>query len=122
MQLSELKAAPEGSQKRGMKRAHGQNMSKKDLIAQQRDYKKKKSQKKAQRRKDLEEEREQDKAKWQLFNAKLTSKGAKGQMKKSIFASPEANSGKVGVGTCGVGGKPMTSYHQNEKWKKGAMH
>ena len=37
--------------------------SRKDLIAQQRDYKKKKSLKKAQRRKDLEEERELDKQK-----------------------------------------------------------
>jgi survival-of-motor-neuron-related-splicing factor 30 len=56
------------------------------------------------------------------FVLQLFSKGSKGVTKKSIFASPEANTGKVGVGTCGVGGKPMTSYHQNEKWKKGSMN
>ena len=39
-------------------------------------------------------------------------------MKKSIFASPDNVSGKVGVGTCGVGGQPMTEFIQAEKWKR----
>ncbi|CAG2122213.1 unnamed protein product, partial [Medioppia subpectinata] len=34
------------------------------------------------------------------------------------FASPESVSGRVGVGTCGVGGKPMTEFTHQEKWKK----
>lgn len=92
--------------------------SKKDLIAQQREYKRKKSQKKAQRLKQMEEEREADKNKWLDFNAKTFSKTNKGKVKKSIFATSEHANGKVGVGTCGVGGRPMTSYTHQEKWKK----
>lgn len=92
--------------------------SKKDLIAQQREYKRKKSQKKAQRLKQMEEEREVDKNKWLDFNAKTFSKTSKGKVKKSIFATSEHTNGKVGVGTCGVGGRPMTSYTHQEKWKK----
>lgn len=40
-------------------------------------------------------------------------------MKKSIFASPESVSGRVGIGTCGIGGKPMTEFTSAEKWRKG---
>lgn len=47
------------------------------------------------------------------------SKKLKGSTKKSIFATPESSSGRVGVGTCGVGGKPMTEYQlKMEKVKK----
>ncbi|CAL1541980.1 unnamed protein product [Lymnaea stagnalis] len=92
--------------------------SKKDLIAEQREYKRKKSLKKAQRMKQLEEEHEHDKNKWLDFNHKTFSKTSKGKVKKSIFATPDSVSGKVGVGTCGSGGKPMTSYQHQEKWKK----
>jgi survival-of-motor-neuron-related-splicing factor 30 len=45
----------------------------KDLLAEQREYKRKKSQKKAQRLKQLEEERETEKNKWLDFNTKVTS-------------------------------------------------
>lgn len=38
------------------------------------------------------------------------TKGKKGFTKKSIFASPDVTDGKVGVGTCGVGGQPMTKF------------
>ncbi|XP_041360518.1 survival of motor neuron-related-splicing factor 30-like [Gigantopelta aegis] len=92
--------------------------SKKDLAIQQRDYKRKKSQKKAQRMKQLEEERESEKNKWKLFNSKTFSKTNKGRVKRSIFATPEAVEGRVGVGTCGRGGQPMTAYQHQEKWKK----
>lgn len=92
--------------------------SKKQHLQDIREYKKKKAQKKAQRLKQLEEEREVEKSKWQQFNAKASSKNKKGQVKKSIFASPDNVNGRVGVGTCGIGGKPMTEYHQQEKWRK----
>ncbi|ESO86076.1 hypothetical protein LOTGIDRAFT_235650 [Lottia gigantea] len=94
------------------------NKSKKDLIAEQREYKRKKSQKKAQRLQKLEEEREQEKNKWLTFNAKTFSKTNKGRVKKSIFATSDITKGKVGVGTCGVSGKPMTAYKGGEKWRK----
>ncbi|OWF54268.1 survival of motor neuron-related-splicing factor 30-like [Mizuhopecten yessoensis] len=92
--------------------------SKKDLIASQREYKRKKSQKKAQRLKQMEEERESEKNKWLDFNSKTFSKTSKGKVKKSIFATTEHVNGRVGVGTCGVSGRPMTSFTQQEKWKK----
>lgn len=43
----------------------------------------------------------------------------KGVVKKSIFASPDNVNGRVGIGTCGIGGKPMTEYTTADKWKKG---
>lgn len=43
----------------------------KDLMATQREYKKKKAQKKAQRMKTMEEERETEKNKWLNFNTKV---------------------------------------------------
>lgn len=82
------------------------------------EYLKKKKQKKVQRFKELEEERETDKNKWLNFK----TKGAKktGSIKiKSIFASPENVNGRVGIGTCGVSGKPMTEYSYGEKYRKG---
>jgi len=92
--------------------------TKRDKIADEREYKRKKNQKKAQRRKELEEEREGEKNKWLDFNAKVFSKTSKGKVKKSIFASPEAVGGRVGVGTCGQSGQPMTKFSGMEKWKK----
>lgn len=45
----------------------------KDLSRAQREYKKKKAQKKASRMKQMEDEREQDKNKWIQFNSKVCS-------------------------------------------------
>ncbi|XP_024152926.1 survival of motor neuron-related-splicing factor 30 [Oryzias melastigma] len=90
--------------------------SKKEMIAEQREYKKKKAQKKVQRMKELEQEREDQKSKWQQFNNKAYSKNKKGQVKRSIFASPESVNGKVGVGTCGIADKPMTQYNDTSKY------
>ncbi|KAH9512619.1 Survival of motor neuron--splicing factor 30 [Bulinus truncatus] len=117
--ISQLKAVEQGV-KRGAKgeRLGDAKKSKKDLIAEQREYKRKKSLKKAQRMQQLEAEHEQDKNKWLDFNHKTFSKTSKGKVKKSIFATPDTVTGKVGVGTCGSGGKPMTSYQHQEKWKK----
>jgi len=96
----------------------GRPKSKKDLSLQQREYKKKKAQKKAQRLKQQEDEREQDKDRWVQFNSKVFSKTNKGKVKKSIFASPDTSGGRVGVGTCGVSGKPMTKFTYMEKRTK----
>ncbi|XP_041975449.1 survival of motor neuron-related-splicing factor 30 isoform X1 [Aricia agestis] len=82
-----------------------------------REYLKKKKQKKQQRFKQIEEERESEKNKWLSFhNKSLKKSGVKG---KSIFASPDNLTGRVGIGTCGISGKPMTEYTPGEKWKKG---
>lgn len=53
----------------------------KELLAEQREYKKKKAQKKVQRMKELEQEREDQKSKWQQFNNKAYSKNKKGQVR-----------------------------------------
>ncbi|XP_049878045.1 survival of motor neuron-related-splicing factor 30 [Pectinophora gossypiella] len=82
-----------------------------------REYLKKKKQKKQQRFKQIEEERESEKNKWLSFNTKAAKKP--GVKSKSIFASPDNLTGRVGIGTCGISGKPMTEYTPGEKWKKG---
>ena len=79
---------------------------------------KKRKQKKQQRFKELEEERETDKNKWINFTTKHVKKTG-GVKNKSIFASPETVNGRVGIGTCGVSGKPMTEFTVGEKYRKG---
>lgn len=74
-----------------------------------REANKRKQQKRKDKLKQLEEEREKDKAKWQSFSSKVIggkkgsakSGGSFGAKKKSIFATPESVTGRVGVGTCG---------------------
>lgn len=83
----------------------------------QKEYLKKRKQKKQQRFKELEEERELDKNKWLNFTTKQSKK--QGMQIKSIFASPENVEGRVGIGTCGVAGKGMTDYTVGEKYRKG---
>ncbi|XP_029031458.1 survival of motor neuron-related-splicing factor 30 [Betta splendens] len=112
--LQNLKAVEEG--KRSEKEGGIKPKSKKEQVAEQREYKKKKAQKKVQRMKELEQEREEQKSKWQQFNNKAYSKNKKGQVKRSIFASPESVNGKVGVGTCGIADKPMTQYNDTSKY------
>ncbi|KAM4729689.1 LOW QUALITY PROTEIN: survival of motor neuron-related-splicing factor 30 [Anableps anableps] len=111
--LQNLKAVEEGkrSEEDGLK-----SKSRKEQIAEQREYKKKKAQKKVQRMKELEQREEQKVYKWQQFNNKAYSKNKKGQVKRSIFASPESVNGKVGVGTCGIADKPMTQYNDTSKY------
>ncbi|KAJ8365463.1 hypothetical protein SKAU_G00142940 [Synaphobranchus kaupii] len=107
--LHSLKAAEQGA-------GSEESKTRKEQIAEQREYKKKKAFKKAQRMKELEQEREVQKSKWQQFNNKAYSKNKKGQVKRSIFASPESVDGKVGVGTCGIADKPMTQYQDTSKY------
>lgn len=54
-------------------------------MAEQREYKKKKAQKKVQRMKELEQEREDQKSKWQQFNNKAYSKNKKGQVRILLY-------------------------------------
>lgn len=66
----------------------------------------------------MEETREGDKNSWLKFNQKTEKKQK--VVKKSIFQTPDSVYGRVGVGTCGVGGKEMTKQTVNtEKYKKG---
>lgn len=83
---------------------------------QSREALKKKQQKRLQKLKDMEEEREKDKQKWQQFatgkksNKKKGFTTAAGGKKVSIFASPDGVDGRVGVGTCGISGEyPFSS-------------
>jgi survival-of-motor-neuron-related-splicing factor 30 len=89
----------------------------KELLAKQREYLKKKKAKKAERFKTMDQEREKEKSKWQNFSTKAF--GKKGFVKKSIFKTPENPTGRVGVGTCGVGGAEMTKFsNQTKHYKK----
>lgn len=90
---------------------------KRQLQEAQRQQLKKKKQKKFDRQKQIDEAHEQDKMKWQSFSSKC--KKLKGVTRKSIFATPEAVNGRVGIGTCGIGGRPMTDYTLAEKRKRG---
>ncbi|XP_022916597.1 survival of motor neuron-related-splicing factor 30 [Onthophagus taurus] len=83
------------------------------------EYLKKKKAKKQQRFKELEEERESEKQKWLAFTTKATKSKKSGIKAKSIFASPDTVNGRVGIGTCGISGKPMTEFTSAEKWRKG---
>ncbi|XP_071804893.1 survival of motor neuron-related-splicing factor 30-like [Asterias amurensis] len=112
--ISKLKQTEEteSSNKRTSEEAGLSNskpLSKKELQAKQREYKKKKTQKKIDRQKHMEQKHEEQKNSWLNFSSKAI-KSKKGMTKKSIFASPESTSGKVGIGTCGVGGAPMTKF------------
>ena len=49
----------------------------------------------------------------------LQAFGKKGFVKKSIFKTPENAKGRVGVGTCGVGGRDVTEFDERTKHKKG---
>ncbi|XP_050310991.1 survival of motor neuron-related-splicing factor 30 [Anthonomus grandis grandis] len=100
----------------GVKKTQSSDQHKKTKI--NKEYLKKKKLKKQQRFKELEEEREQDKKKWLAFANKAIKTKKTGLQTKSIFASPESVNGRVGIGTCGISGKPMTEFSTAEKWRK----
>lgn len=53
--------------------------------------------------------------KWKRFIAKPVT----GKVKQSIFATSENPNGRVGIGTCGIGGKPPTAYNEKrEAWRQ----
>ena len=90
--------------------------NRKEQLAKQREYQKKKKAKKLERCQKLETEREKEKNKWQNFSNKAF--GKKGFVKKSIFKTPENPTGRVGIGTCGVGGAEMTKFNSATKHHK----
>jgi len=104
---------PEDSAEPGAKRA----MSKKDLMEREKERKKKKKARWMEKVQEIEESREKEKNKWQSFNNKAISKSKKGTIKKSIFATPDDGRGRVGFGTCGMGGKDMTKNEKVTHWK-----
>lgn len=82
---------------------------KQDDATKRKEYVKKRMEKKKERFEKLEKACEADKNKWQAFKKKAIDRGKKkGVIKQSIFSTPKGPGGKVGVGTCGVSGKPMT--------------
>ena len=83
--------------------SHAKSLSRESL--------KKKQQKRVLKQKELEEERERDKNKWQQFAQGKKAAKKKGltsatgsKTRVSIFASPDGVDGRVGVGTCGISG------------------
>jgi len=91
--------------------------NRKEELAKQREYQKKKKAKKAERFKKMDEQREEDKSKWQNFSSKAF--GKRGFVKKSIFKTPENAQGRVGIGTCGVSGQKMTTFSSANKYRRG---
>lgn len=88
---------------------------KKAVVDKEKRKKKKLSRK--QRQNEMESAKEKEKTDWQSFMTKnKTVKKAQG--KKSIFASPDNFDGKIGIGTCGISGKGMTSFAGPDKWKR----
>lgn len=103
----------------GQKRVLTEAEKLKRLKMNNKEYLKKKKLKKQQRFKELEEERESEKKKWLAFTTKASKNKKSGLKGKSIFASPDTVNGRVGIGTCGISGKPMTEFASAEKWRKG---
>lgn len=103
----------------GQKRVLSEAEKLKKAKLHNKEYLKKKKQKKQQRFKELEEERECEKKKWLAFANKAIKNKKTGLKTKSIFASPDSVNGRVGIGTCGISGKPMTEFTTAEKWRKG---
>lgn len=93
--------------------------SNKQKAVELREYRKKKVQKKEQRRKDVDELSNLQQKRWQDFKRKsATSKFISSKLKsRSIFSVPDSIGGKVGVGTCNVGGKPMTAFEYPKSHK-----
>jgi len=90
--------------------------SRKEQQEREREHAKRRKQKKLERFKNLEKEGEKGKNKWQNFSNKAF--GKKGFVKKSIFKTPENAKGRVGIGTCGAGGKDMTEFDIRTKHNK----
>ncbi|KAF5394598.1 Survival of motor neuron splicing factor [Paragonimus heterotremus] len=78
-----------------------------DIKARAIEKKKQKKLRLQQRQEEIETFCETEKNRWLNFSKKMIKTG---KTKRSIFASPDAPDGRVGVGTCGIGGRPMTKY------------
>ncbi|TGZ55358.1 hypothetical protein CRM22_010413 [Opisthorchis felineus] len=78
-----------------------------DVKARAIEKKKQKKIRLQQRQEEIETFCEVEKNRWLNFSKKMIKSG---RTRKSIFASPDAPDGRVGVGTCGIGGRPMTKF------------
>eukprot|EP00116_Pleurobrachia_bachei_P010981 sb/3471243/ len=95
--------------------------AKRQLTAVEKERKKKKKQSRKQHQTEMEQAKEKEKGNWLKFmntNKTITKTAAK----KSIFASPDNFEGKIGIGTCGIAGKGMTSFNAPDKWKNMARY
>eukprot|EP00730_Choanoeca_flexa_P016759 TRINITY_DN7983_c0_g1_i5.p1 TRINITY_DN7983_c0_g1~~TRINITY_DN7983_c0_g1_i5.p1 ORF type:complete len:247 (+),score=71.32 TRINITY_DN7983_c0_g1_i5:144-884(+) len=85
------------------------------------EMRKKQEEKRKAQQQEIEKVLEKKKGNWQNFakknkKAKKKGVGGSGRNGASIFATPESFGGKVGVGTCGIGGKGMTTFKDRGKW------
>ena len=105
------------------KRRHGLQGGKKSKLKkmEMRELKKKKALKKQARLQEIEEVRETEKSRWKNFTDKSSKQRGgpiSSKQKRSIFAVPDSINGKVGVGTCNIGGQPMTDYSTPKNYVK----
>ncbi|CAL8073257.1 unnamed protein product [Calicophoron daubneyi] len=80
---------------------------KRDVKARAIEKKKLKKLRLIQKQEEIEAACENEKNRWLNFSKKVLKVG---KTKKSIFASPDLPDGRVGVGTCGISGRPMTKF------------
>ena len=87
--------------------------TKKEVKHRRIEKKKIKKQKLIERNAEIEKACEKEKNQWLNFSKKINKHNM--TPRRSIFASPETVDGRVGVGTCGIAGRPMTklpSHHR----------
>lgn len=86
----------------------------------ERERKKRKRERKEKRLEEKTQEATAVANSWQKFNSGRSTKSKtgflSGKKKESIFKSPDSVTGKVGVGTCNIGGKGMTDFIKRDKW------
>ncbi|KAI6660242.1 Survival of motor neuron-related-splicing factor 30-like [Oopsacas minuta] len=101
---------PPGSFKKRFEKS-AMNNDRKRKRPDEKEYKKNKALKKEQKFKERDEASAKEIRKWQDFRSKTSkNKMISAKQKSSIFSVPDAIEGKVGVGTCNIGGKPMTAF------------
>eukprot|EP00047_Mylnosiga_fluctuans_P001517 m.220709 g.220709 ORF g.220709 m.220709 type:complete len:245 (-) comp10438_c0_seq1:93-827(-) len=89
----------------------------KEMKAAQRKSRKEKTAKWLEKKAELDSVGRDEANKWKSFSTvgpKAKSLGT--YTKKSIFSTPDNPEARVGVGTCGIGGKGMTTFSQRGKW------
>eukprot|EP00041_Stephanoeca_diplocostata_P028234 m.793150 g.793150 ORF g.793150 m.793150 type:complete len:230 (+) comp23334_c0_seq2:229-918(+) len=86
----------------------------------ERERKKRRREKKKEKMEEKEKTATKVASSWQKFNTGRSAKSKtgflSGKQRESIFKSPDGPDGKVGVGTCGIGGKGMTDFQKRDKW------
>eukprot|EP00035_Acanthoeca_spectabilis_P022236 m.442708 g.442708 ORF g.442708 m.442708 type:complete len:229 (-) comp18843_c0_seq1:96-782(-) len=87
----------------------------------ERERKKLKREKKKEKLEEKKKQAVDTQSSWKKFNSgasKRSKTGFKSGKKESIFKTPDSVNGKVGVGTCNIGGKGMTGdFTKRDKWQ-----